>query len=332
MHYSKTFIFSLLALLFVTACVPRKKLDALQTSYDYLQAEYLELSTLKIFGDSNYAELEAKYNKLDKQYNGCVLNYDRQVLEIEKLKKQYTVLNANYENLLKSTQESSSTMQSQLAKLSKELDAKERELFAKETNVIAQGRENEALKKELDELESSLQEREKVVKELQDKLKLQEEAMAGLKSRLVNSLSGYQNSGISVIEKNGKIYVSLDNSLLFPSGKTTVDDKGKQALLSIAANLKDLEGFDIMVEGHTDIVPINTPTIKDNWDLSVLRATSVVRYLTNEGGVNPLKIIPSGRSEYLPIDSGSSKDAKAKNRRIEIILSPQLDQLLKIVK
>jgi chemotaxis protein MotB len=327
----KILIFSSFLFL-ITACVPAKKMKALQTSYNNLQTQFDELATLKAFGDSNYAELDKKYNELDKEYNGCVLNYDRQVLEIEKLKKQYATLNQSYENLLKSKEQSSNTMQTELARLSKELDKKEREIFAKETNVIAQERENEALKKELETLELSLREREKVVLDLQEKLRAQEDALAGLKKRLTNSLSGYKNSGITVVEKNGKIYVSLDNSLLFPSGKTTVDASGKQALLSIAENLKDLEGFDIIVEGHTDNVPISTASIQDNWDLSVLRATSVVRFLTTEGGVNALKIIPSGRSEYLPVDGANTKEARAKNRRIEIILTPKLDQLLEIVK
>jgi chemotaxis protein MotB len=313
-------------------CVPAKKMEALQTSYNNLQAQYDELNTLKVFGDSNYNELQRKYAELDKNYNGCVLSYDRQALEVEKLKEQYAALNQNYEKLLKNNAETSSSLQLELAKLSKELDAKEREIFAKETNVIAQERENEALKKELDGLEQSLLEREKVVNDLQARLAMQEKSLGDLKKKLTNSLIGYQNSGISVVEKSGKIYVSLDNSLLFPSGKTSVDAKGKQALLSIAESLKDLEGFDIMVEGHTDNVPISTSAIQDNWDLSVLRATSVVRYLTNEGGVNPLKIIPSGRSEYVPVDPSNTKEAKAKNRRIEIILSPKLDQLLEIVK
>ena len=326
-------ILSFLAyIVLMSACVPAKKMEALQTSYDNLFAQFEELTTQKMYSDANYKELEKKYKELDEEYNGCVLNYDRQVLEIEKLKKQYAVLNESYENLLKSKEQSSNSMQLELARLGKELDKKEREIFAKETNVIAQQRENESLKKELDNLEFSLREREKVVVELQEKLKLQEEALSGLKKKLLSSLSGYKNSGITVEEKNGKIYVSLDNSLLFPSGKTTVDASGKQALLSIADNLRDLEGFDIIVEGHTDNVPISTSSIQDNWDLSVLRATSVVRFLTNEGGVNALKIIPSGRSEYLPVDAANTKEARAKNRRIEIILTPKLDQLLEIVK
>ncbi|MFB1004471.1 MAG: OmpA family protein, partial [Bacteroidia bacterium] len=103
-------------------------------------------------------------------------------------------------------------------------------------------------------------------------------------------------------------------------------------LLKVAESLKDLEDFDIMVEGHTDNQAMNSATIKDNWDLSVLRATSVVRYLTTEGKMNPKKIIPSGRSKYIPINTGDTKEDYAENRRIEIILTPKLDQLMSILK
>jgi chemotaxis protein MotB len=219
-----------------------------------------------------------------------------------------------------------------LERLDKQLNDKKRELFSKESSLLAKEKEANDLKKDLDKLAESLRERENRVNELESKLAAQETAVNDLKNRLTNSLIGYKNSGISVIEKDGKVYVSLDNSLLFQSGKIDIDWKGKTALLKVAESLQNIEDFDIMVEGHTDNIPMKSSTIKDNWDLSVLRATSVVRYLTTEGKMDPIKIIPSGRSKYLPVDSSKTKEARAKNRRIEIILSPKLDSIIELLK
>lgn len=328
--------FSIYLLVFVltliVACVPARKLEELQYSYDDLQSKFDEMSTLKMYGDSNYAILERKHESLKQAYSLSKIECEKQEEEYTKIKASYEMLNANYEKLIASNELTKKDLRYELDRLDKQLDDKKRELFAKETSLLAKQGETDALKKNLDALEISLKEREKRVNELEAKLKAQEEALSGLKDKLTESLIGYKNSGITVVQKDGKVYVSLDNSLLFQSGKTDIDWKGKTALLKVAESLKDLEDFDIMVEGHTDDVPMKSATIQDNWDLSVLRATSVVRYMTTEGGMDPLKIIPSGRSKYLPVEDEKTSEARAKNRRIEIILTPKLDQLMEIIK
>lgn len=329
----KSFLYLLVFVLAsIVACVPARKLEELQFSYDDLQSKYDEMATLKMYGDSNYAILERKLVSLQQAYSLSKIECEKQEKEYTKIKASYEMLNSNYEKLLASNEVTKKDLRYELERLDKQLEEKKRELFAKETTLMAKQSESDALRKNLDALEVSLKEREKRVNELEAKLKAQEEALTGLKDKLTESLSGYKNSGISVIQKDGKVYVSLDNSLLFQSGKTDIDWKGKTALLKVAESLKDLEDFDIMVEGHTDDVPMNSSSIKDNWDLSVLRATSVVRYMTTDGGMDPLKIIPSGRSKYLPVEDAKTSEARAKNRRIEIILTPKLDALMEIIK
>jgi chemotaxis protein MotB len=125
--------------------------------------------------------------------------------------------------------------------------------------------------------------------------------------------------------------VSVDEKLLFQSGKVDVDPNGKKALLKLCETLKNNDDFDIMIEGHTDNVPIKTARFEDNWDLSVLRATAITRIMTKEGKIDSKKIIPAGRGEYFPVDAADTKEARAKNRRIEIILSPSLKEIMSIL-
>jgi chemotaxis protein MotB len=325
-------ILSALTLCTLIACVPARRLDELQVKYDNLQGNYDEMKTLKEFNESSLAELTTKHAALQKEYDSSLNALDEQQAEFDKMVNSYKVLNDNYKELVNSNENTKKDLRYELERLDKQLDEKKRELFAKETTLAAKETESNKLKKNLDALEISLKEREKRVNELEAKLAAQEKSVKDLKEKLTESLKGYKNSGISVIEKNGKIYVSLDNSLLFASGRTDIDSKGKTALLKISESLRDLTDFDIMVEGHTDNVPMKSATIEDNWDLSVLRATSVVRYLSTEGKMDPLKIIPSGRSKYVPVNAADTPEARAANRRIEIILSPKLDQLMEILK
>lgn len=183
------------------------------------------------------------------------------------------------------------------------------------------------------QLSSDLQKREQRLREVEDALKKRDAATNALKDKLQQALLGFQQSGLTVDIRDGKVYVSLADKLLFPSGSIVIDEHGKQALQQLAAVLNKEADINIAVEGHTDIKKvINLGQIKDNWDLSVLRATSVTRYLTDVQKVDPKRLTATGKSEYQPIDPGTTPDALAKNRRIEIVLSPKLDELYNLIK
>ncbi|MBK9730636.1 MAG: OmpA family protein [Chitinophagaceae bacterium] len=185
--------------------------------------------------------------------------------------------------------------------------------------------------KELDSLQRNLTAREQKLSELQSLLQQKDSAASALKAQLNKALLGFEKSDLTVEQRNGKVYVSMAEKLLFKSGSTAVDPKGVDALKKLAAVLKQNPDLAIDVEGHTDNVPLaGTGALKDNWDLSVLRATSIIRILT-ESGVDPKQITASGRGEYFPVASNSSPEGKSKNRRTEIILSPRLDELMKIL-
>ncbi|RYZ98078.1 MAG: hypothetical protein EOP47_20185 [Sphingobacteriaceae bacterium] len=185
----------------------------------------------------------------------------------------------------------------------------------------------------VDQLSTDLKKREARLKEVEEILRKRDEATNALRDKLQKALLGFQQSGLTVDIRNGKVYVSLTDKLLFPSGSIVIDDKGKQALKQLAVVLNKEPDINIAVEGHTDVKKIiNLGQIKDNWDLSVLRATSVSRYLTEVENVDPQRLTATGKSQYQPIDPATTPEALSKNRRIEIVLSPKLDELYNLIK
>lgn len=182
------------------------------------------------------------------------------------------------------------------------------------------------------QLSSDLKKREARLKEVEEILRKRDEATNALKEKLQKALLGFQQSGLSVDIRNGKVYVSLTDKLLFPSGSIVIDDKGKAALKQLATVLNKEPDINISVEGHTDNKKVvNLGQIKDNWDLSVLRATSVTRYLSEVENIDPVRLTATGKGQYQPIDKGATAEALAKNRRIEIVLTPKLDELYNLI-
>jgi chemotaxis protein MotB len=185
---------------------------------------------------------------------------------------------------------------------------------------------------QLEKAEEDLFERESKLRELQSLIKQRDSSMNALRERVEQSLLGFKDSGLEIEVKNGKVYVKMSNQLLFKSGSTVIDQRGRDALSQLAIVLAQQTDISVMIEGHTDNKPINNARIADNWDLSVLRSTEVARILTIENGIDPKRIIASGRSEFMPTDEADTQEARAKNRRTEIILSPKLDELYNLVK
>jgi chemotaxis protein MotB len=184
----------------------------------------------------------------------------------------------------------------------------------------------------VDQLSGDLKKREARLREVEDALRKRDEATNALKDKLQKALLGFQQNGLTVDIRNGKVYVSLTDKLLFPSGSIVIDARGKQALDQLAAVLNKETDINIAVEGHTDNKKVvNLGQIKDNWDLSVLRSTSVCRYLTEVEKIDPHRLTATGKSEFQPVDASGTPESLAKNRRIEIILTPKLDELYNLI-
>jgi len=184
----------------------------------------------------------------------------------------------------------------------------------------------------LDREMAELRKKEQMVNELQDMINAQNAKVRALLDNIKNALLGFSSDELSVQEKDGKVYVAMSDKLLFQSGSAQVDKRGREALSKLAGVLIRQNDIEVMIEGHTDTKPINTVQFKDNWDLSVIRATSVVRILTKDFKINPLQIQPSGRGEFMPVATNETVDGRSKNRRTEIIISPKLEKLFDLLK
>lgn len=194
---------------------------------------------------------------------------------------------------------------------------------------------NKVLKAKGDELnakEKLLSEREKALEEMRLIIAKQDSITKRLNSILRNALLGFNSDELSVEIINGKVYVSMSDKLLFKSGSSAVEEKGKEALKLLAEVLNKNTDINILVEGHTDNVPIKTAVYKDNWDLSVARATSIVRILSVDYKTIPARLTASGKGEYFPKADNETAEGRAKNRRTEIILSPKLDEIMQLLK
>ena len=181
--------------------------------------------------------------------------------------------------------------------------------------------------------QTELEQRSLRLKELEEALKQKDEAVKQLRQKVMDALVGFNNKGLTIQEKNGKVYVSLDEKLLFKTGQWDVDPKGQQALSNLAEVLGQNPDINVLVEGHTDNVPMRgTGMVKDNWDLSVMRATAVTRILLKNKAVESKRITAAGRGEFFPIDDVNTPEARQKNRRTEIILTPRLDEIFRILE
>jgi len=245
-----------------------------------------------------------------KQNEGLKNNLTDQINKNKELSEQ----NDKLSTLYKDTQDKYNTLinqsLSETDKLSKALIAKSEDLNTKE---------------------KLLSEREKTLNEMRQIIAKQDSITNNLNSILRNALLGFNSDELSVEIKNGKVYVSMSDKLLFKSGSSSVEDKGKDALKLLAGVLDKNSDIDILIEGHTDNVPIKTTVYKDNWDLSVARATSIVRILTNDYKIGPTRLTASGKGEFFPKADNETPEGRAKNRRTEIILSPKLDELMKLL-
>ena len=192
--------------------------------------------------------------------------------------------------------------------------------------------EQEKLNALLNQKKNELNERERTINELQQMINAQNEKVRKLLSSVKDALLGFSSDELTVREKDGKVYVAMSDKLLFQSGSARLDKRGEEALGKLAEVLNKQTDIDVFSEGHTDNKPINTVQFKDNWDLSVIRATSVVRILIKNYNVNPLQIQPSGRGEYMPVDDNETAEGRSKNRRTEIIMAPKLDKLFQMLQ
>ncbi len=322
--YSKVFVLLAILSVFISSCVPSRMYDEKNTAKLKCEEENTRLKTTNLELTTQKGEMEQSIKDMQREVG--YLRTDTSTLGTgnRRLTNLYNELANSYDKLVANNEKLMASGQGENKKLIQQLQLTQEELLRKEDSLKIR-------EKNLGEVSEKLKLREVKVAELQRILDSKDSAVKALKESVTKALLGFNNNGLTIEQKNGKVYVSLEERLLFASGSTIVDPKGEEALKQLGQVLEKNTDISVLIEGHTDNVPIKGGNIKDNWDLSVLRATSVVRILTKNDKINPVRLTPAGRGEYLPIDIGTSADARRKNRRIEVILSPKLDELLQVL-
>ncbi|MBD0823577.1 MULTISPECIES: OmpA/MotB family protein [Aestuariibaculum] len=314
----KKFVLAALTLSFLASCVSPKVYKDLENKYNSLKKENrkLLLENETLLDDKTVCENEL--SKLKDSYASAVEQRDRLQSDYNATKANLDNLKASYEALEQNSSKAIAANSQKNRELLAELDAKEQALNAE----IAR----------LAKLRSELEERSARVVELERLIAEKEEAMTALKDAISKALTDFEGKGLTVEQRDGKVYVSMENKLLFNSGSWAVGVDGRRAVQQLGSVLGQNPDIAVLIEGHTDNVPYsgNGPLI-DNWDLSTKRATAIVNILAENDDIYPENLTAAGRGEFAPVASNETPEGRAKNRRIEVILTPKLDELSELL-
>lgn len=333
---NKTLFLTLAAFVLVLStisCVSGKKFKTLEDTSRQFMDERDDFKTRNIGLEMANRELEAKIAVIEKQYGTVKEDITRAQSERDRAVEEYNKISGKYNDLQNAQEDLVRGNVKETQKLLAELQAAQENLQKKE-DLLRQLEQNlDTKKSSLDELTFELEKRNARLVELQKILDTQKKIVQDLKDKVSAALLGFENNGLTVTMKNGKVYVSLDEKLLFKSASWDIDANGKNALKKLAGVLERNPGIQVTIEGHTDNVPYNPGSgqLKDNWDLSVKRATTVVRVLLEGSKIDPERLTAAGRSEYLPVDARNTSDARQKNRRTEVVLTPDLSELYDLI-
>jgi chemotaxis protein MotB len=294
-----------------------------------------------------YDEQAALAKKYLEEKRDCGEKLDKANEDIKNLNDQIAKLNADIDDLknknltlgekadrLKKANDDAATayenLKNQLQDLSKS-SSKDKEKLS--LALAEKGADLNQKQAELQKLSDQLADREKRVKDLEGLIAKKDAAVADLKKKITDALTGFNSDELKVTQKDGKVYVSLSEKLLFKSGSFAVDAKGKSAIVKVAEVLNKLTDVTIVIEGHTDNKPytIAKGEVKNNWDLSAMRAAAVTNIIVTDGHLDGTRVVAEGRSDYFPVESNETADGRAKNRRIELVLSPDLKEIFKIL-
>ena len=298
-----------LIVLNITACVSSKSFNDLDVKYRQLKSDYdaLALNNTNEIGEKN--ELQDQLNALQATYDITLSERIQLEKDLEMLQKNYNQLNTAYTAL---EQNSSKALEENAKKNRALLEA----LALKEEALAL---ENERLMR----LQADMQERSDRIAELEELIAAKDQAMKDLKNSISKALTAFEGKGLTVEQRNGKVYVSMENKLLFKSGSWSVGNQGRNAIEQLGSVLAENPDIAVLIEGHTDNVPFsNGGKIANNWDLSTKRATAIISILSENKAISLNNLTAAGRSEYAPVESNDTAIGKAKNRRIEVVLTP----------
>ena len=331
----------------LSACVPAKEFQVLQDTNAKCQEERDRLSTENESLGVRNTELSNRNQLLQRNMQRLTAdsiahatNMARTIMELNNLQERYAELQRLQSDVLGGTKHETRKLLQQVQDDQRELQERadalkelERALYQRKMGLDALQDSLSNMANNLALLRKQIEDKNANLIELQRKLNAQDSLMRALKDRVANALFGFDGKGLSVTMKDGKVYVSLDEKLMFKSGRYEIDAKGASALRQLIPVLEQNADINITVEGHTDDVPYRgSGDLIDNWDLSVKRANTIVRLLLDGTKISPKRVTAAGRSQYLPVDNAKTAEARQKNRRTEIILTPNMDELMQLLK
>jgi chemotaxis protein MotB len=329
----KSILYIGVLLLGLSACVTPKIHNALIADQESTKLALTSSEKKALALASNLEEKEGTIVSLQTQIselrNDSVQNGKSLVI----LQNKYDELSDAYDLLTSKNSRYMADKAKETKKLLEQLEEAQTELFAKEDELNKLSNSLDAKEQELKIAQEELEARSVRVTELETIINKKDSMVTALKQSISKALRGLEGEGLTIEQRNGKVYISLEEDLLFASGKYTVNSGGVAALNKLATAMAPQKDLEILVEGHTDSIPLSgRGLVKDNWDLSVMRATNVVKVLTKNPSLNPLQLTAAGRAEFVPIASNKTKEGRGANRRIEMILSPNLDDLYNLLE
>lgn len=313
--------FILLLLVLAVSCVPAKKYNELLEKEKQCAEELKQFKTSALDSEAKLKTAEDRLATMNKERTQLKADTTQLGKDLRNMRVEYAKMQRIAESVEKQMENIQNRDARELARMQADLEAKILETQRKEDELLK-------LERELQTKENQLKEREARVHELEEMIAQKDQAVKALKEKIAQALRGFTDKGLSVEERNGKIYVSLEAKLLFASGSTKVEPEGRNAIIELAKAIEGDESLEIIVEGHTDTDALKSSTHpRNNWELSVLRATSVIGIMTENTDISPTILMAAGRSEFHPVDAND----KAKNRRIEVIIAPNLDELFSLI-
>ena len=317
---------------FTTACVSPKIVEEMKTDHFELKSQNKFLKKENLQMSTQNTELNDQVSRLNKSVNQLVSDSTARSINLTQLKNAHYELSSAYDLLLDKNTQMIADKAKETKKLLEELQVTQEDLQKKEDELTELEENLNTKQKQLLRTKEELQARERKVVELENVISKKDSLVKALKNRISTALLGFEGDGLTITQKNGKVYISLDEQLLFASGSWKVDQRGQEALSKLSKALENQIDINVMIEGHTDSIPFGgRGQVKDNWDLSVVRATAIVRILTKSSNISANRLTAAGRGEFNPVSINSTREGRSANRRIEIILSPKLDDLYEIL-
>ena len=328
----KSLLYILLVITLLASCVTPKIHNTLIEEHEKVKQSLTNEEKKNLVFQTNLEESESKIKRLTQNIDRLKNDSAKNSEALSSVRSKYKSLSESYDLLASKNSRFMSNKAKEIKNLLEQLEQAENEIFTKEDQLNKVLKSLKVKEDELKIAQENLKQRSIRVSELEEIINKKDSLVSVLKKSISRALTGLEGEGLTIEQRNGKVYISLEEDLLFASGRYNINQNGISALNKLSNALENQQNLEILVEGHTDSIPLNGKgAIKDNWDLSVKRATSVVKVLLTNSNLLSSQFTAAGRAEFYPIASNTTKEGRSANRRIEMILSPNLDDLYELL-